>query len=258
MRTIISGATGGMGQAIAERLARDGDASLVLAVRDAERGAALADRLRATGSRIAVCVGDARDPEMGNVAVDAAMSAFGGLDALVVASGTIAHRGAMADLSLHDFQAAFDANTRPLFLLAQAAYPALKESRGAIVAITSTGALHPVTGLGGYAASKAAMRMVARQLALEWGPDGIRVNCIAPGPTATTMAPAYGDPAVRSRRASTLPLRRISEAEDIAESVAFLLGPGGRGITGIDLIIDGGMNLTTMQLSGDALGRGAE
>lgn len=258
MRTIIAGATGGIGQAIARRLAREADARLVLVARDRARGDALADELRQLGARTSVVVSDITDPAMGTTVVQAALAEGDGIDALVIASGTIAHEGDMGALPLSSFQAAFDVNTRPLFLLAQAAHSSLRASRGAIVAVSSTGGVHPIPGLGAYSASKAALVMLARQLALEWGPDGIRVNCVSPGPTATAMAPAYADPAVRDRRASTLPLRRISEPEDIADGVAFLLGPGARGITGIDLMIDGGMGTTTMQLSGAALGRGAE
>ena len=213
---------------------------------------------RALGPKAGAVAAELTAPDFGTVVVAAAREQMGGVDALVSAAGTIAPEGRMEELSSDKWLQSFAINTTPLFLLAQAAFSELKASRGAIVAISSTSAHHPVPGLGGYSASKAALAMLVKQLALEWGPHGIRVNAISPGPTATAMAPAYADPAVRARRAATLPLRRISEAEDIANAVDFFLGAGGRGIAGHDLVIDGGMGLTTMQLSGANLGRGAQ
>ena len=258
MRTVITGATGGIGEATAQRLAAEAGAQVALVVRDLSRAAGISDRLRLAGADVHIIMADVADPAAAASAIAAADQAMGGIDALVISSGSIANEGAMCDLTPDRFQAAFDINTRPLFLFGQAAYPSLKASRGAIVAVSSAGGVHPVQGLGAYSASKAALVMLARQMALEWGPDGIRVNCVSPGPTATAMAPAYADPAIRGRRASTLPLRRINEPEDVAAAVAFLLGEGGRGITGVDLMIDNGMSVTTMQLSGGGLGRGAE
>lgn len=254
MRAILTGAGGGIGLAVAAKLAVPGNA-LLLVDRSLARGEANAERLRESGADVAVAPGDITDPEIGRSLVAAARAAFGGVDALVLAAGSIDNSAPIAELSLEAYEAGFLVNTRPLFLLAQAAYADLRAARGAIVAISSTGACSPVPGLGIYSASKAALNMLAKQFALEWGPDGIRVNCVSPGPTATPMAPAYADPAIRARRVSTLPLRRIAEPEDVAEAVAFLLSDAARHITGIDLTIDGGMALTTMQLSGAALGR---
>ena len=255
MRVIITGAGGGIGLAVAAKLAVAGH-SLLLADRNRARGEQNAARLRAGGAEVALAVVDMTDPEVGRLLTAAAVEAFGGIDALVHAAGTIAPRAPLAELSLADYEAGFEVNTRPLFLLAQAAYPQLKANRGAIVAVASTGARHPVPDLGSYSPSKAALVMLARQLALEWGPEGVRVNCVSPGPTATAMAHAYADPVIRARRAATIPLRRIGEPEEVADTIAFLLSPAARQITGIDLEIDGGIGLTTMQLSGAALGRG--
>lgn len=258
MRCIVTGSSGGIGGAIAVRLAGMASNDLLIVDRDAERGEAMARMLSQGGRSVGAIAIDLADPAFGTVVAQAARDRMGGIDAIVGAAGTIASQGAMETLSPTDWLSTFAINTTPLFLLAQASFADLARSRGAIVAIASTGASHPVPGLGGYSASKAALVMLVRQLALEWGPHGIRANSISPGPTATAMAPAYADPVVRARRAATLPLRRISEADDIANAVEYLLGPGGRGITGLDLVIDGGMALTTMQLSGAGLGRGAE
>lgn len=255
MRTIITGAGGGIGAAIAEALAAQPDARLVLADRDPERGARNAAHLQALGAAVEVVGGDISEVDTARALVDTCVARFGGIDGLVVAAGSIANDGPMATISQERWEAGFRINTLPLFLLAQAAYPALVESKGAIVALTSSGAKSPAPGLGSYSASKAALAMLVKQLALEWGPDGIRVNCVAPGPTATAMAPAYANPEVRARRTSTIPLRRISEPAEVAAAVLFLLGPGACGITGVDLDVDGGIAISTMDLSGSSLGR---
>ncbi len=254
MRVIVTGSSGGIGQAVARQLAGAGH-RLLIVDRDEDRGQQMAAAI--TGEVHATCAA-LGDPDFGLRVVEAAHGALGGIDAIVSAAGTIAPEGRMEDLSLAQWQESFTINTEPLFLLAQAAFDDLKANKGSIVAIASTSATSPVPGLGGYSASKAALVMLVRQLALEWGPHGIRANAISPGPTATPMAPTYADPQTRARRAQTLPLRRISEAEEIAEAVSFLLGAGALNITGIDLVMDCGMGLTTMQLSGAALGRGAQ
>ena len=255
MRTVITGAGSGIGLAIARELAGDPDARIGLVDRNPKRGERHCAQLRAGGAEVFTVPGEMTAPDMGTNVIEAAVRKMGGIDALVHAAGSIGNRAPLSELSLEDYEAGFAINTRPLFLLAQAAYPALRQAKGAIVAISSTGATCPVADLGSYSPSKAALSMLAQQMALEWGPDGIRVNTVSPGPTATPMAAAYDDPAIREQRASTIPLRRLSEPKDIAATVAFLLGPGGRGITGTDILVDGGMGLTTMQLSGAALGR---
>ena len=258
MRFIVTGSSGGIGLAIAEQLSRHDDNLILIVDRDAQRGRTTAEKLSSGGVSVTACAAALTDPAFGTSVISAARAAMGGVDAIVSAAGTIAPEGSMEALPLGDWYSSFSVNTTPTLLLAQAAFEDLKQSRGGIVAIGSAGASHPVPGLGGYSASKAALVMLIRQLALEWGPHGIRANTVSPGPTATAMAPAYADPAIRARRAATLPLRRINEVDDIVHAVDFLLGPGGRGITGQDLVIDNGMAVTTMQLSGANLGRGAE
>lgn len=256
MRTIVTGAGGGIGFATAAALAVQPQAKLTIVDRNNERRNANAAALRQLGAEIVGIGAELEDPDSFSRIIDATVNAFGGIDAVVSNAGSISHPAPFHALSLAEFEASFLINTRASFLLAKAAYPHLKESKGAIVAVSSAAARHPAPALGAYSASKAALVMLAQQMALEWGPDGIRVNCVSPGPTATPMAPAYANQEVRARRASTLPLRRISEPEEIAAAILFLLGPGAVGITGINLDVDCGMSLTTMELSGSRLGGG--
>jgi len=146
-----------------------------------------------------------------------------------------------------DLERVFAINTRATFLLAKAAHPLLKASRGDIVATASISSEHPTAPLGAYSARKAALVILIRQMALEWGPDGIRCNCVSPGLTHTGItAKTYDDPAKRERRGLDIPLRRIGAADDIARAVHFLAGPAADFVTGVNLIVDGGMTQTLM------------
>lgn len=255
MRAIVTGAGSGIGWATALTLADAPGARLLIVDRNAERREANLHTLTARGADAHGIGGDITDPAFPAAVVEEAAARLGGIDAIVSAAGSIANGAPLSDLPLGDFEGAFAVNVRPTLLLAQAAFPHLKASRGSLVAVSSAAAHHPVPSLGGYAPSKAALSMLVRQIALEWGPFGIRANAVSPGPTATPMAPAYADARVREARASTLPLRRIAEAEHVAATILFLLGPGAAAITGTDIDVDCGMGLTTMQLSGASLGR---
>src|SRR2546422_3401861 len=134
-------------------------------------------------------------------------------------------------------------------LLARAAHPALKASRGAIVAVASMSGSNPHANLGAYGPSKAALIMLVRVLAQELGRDGIRVNALSPGMVRTGMtAKVYADPRIAAERDALVPLGRVATPEDMADVIAFLLGPDARYVNGHDLIVDGGV-------SGNLLGR---
>ena len=133
---------------------------------------------------------------------------------------------------------------------------AIRESGGAIVATASISADHPTPPLGAYAASKAALVRLVEQMAIEWGPVGIRCNCVSPGPTLTGMTSrGYADAARRAQRESTIPLRRLGTAADIAGAVLFLLGTEAAFINGINLIVDGGLGRNLMPASGAGTGQ---
>jgi glucose 1-dehydrogenase len=143
----------------------------------------------------------------------------------------------------------FAVNTRATWLLARAAHPALKAARGAVVAVASMSGSQAHANLGAYGPSKAAVIMLARVLAQELGPDGIRVNTVSPGMVRTGMTAAvYADERVAAERAALVPLARVAAPEDIADVIAFLLGPDARYVTGHDLVVDGGV-------TGNLLGR---
>ncbi|MFT4289125.1 SDR family NAD(P)-dependent oxidoreductase [Nocardioides sp.] len=266
VRYVITGAGSGIGRAVATLAARaggDDDAGqprLALLDRDATAVEAVAAELRETGAECLPLVVDLGDHASAGKAVEEAVSVFGGLDVLVSNAG-ISAAGPLEDLDLESFQQTFDVNTRATFLLARAAFPALRESRGSIVATASISATHPTPPLGMYSASKAALKMMIQQMAVEWGRYGVRANCVSPGPTDTGLTrKSFGDAEDaearenRRYREAVSPMRKIARAEDIAQAVLFLAGPHAGHITGVDLPVDGGLSLTVMPLTGGTPG----
>ena len=182
---------------------------------------------------------------------------MGGIDAVVSNAGIIA-AGALVDLEPEDFDRIYAVNTKANWALAKAAYPHLVASKGAFVATASMSASQPTPGLGFYSSSKAALLMLVRQLALEWGKDGIRCNTVSPGPTYTPMTKTgYDDAERRAQRESMIPLGKLGMAEDVANAILFLIGRGAGHITGIDIVVDGGMSNNLMPATGAGTGQAA-
>jgi NAD(P)-dependent dehydrogenase (short-subunit alcohol dehydrogenase family) len=256
MKVIVTGAASGIGRATAFRLARDaasrdGKPAQVLLVDVAkEKLDEVAAQLRAENARAETHVADLAEPSAAAGVVDAARRAFGGLEALVSNAGII-QRSTLLDLSVADYERSFAVNTRATWLLAKAAHPLLAASKGSIVATASISGHEPTPPLGAYSASKAALIMLVRQMAVEWGPDGIRCNTVSPGSTHTAMTDArYSDPVQREAAAQRNPLRMVGSPENQAAAISFLLSPDAAYITGIDLLVDGGLASMLMPASG--------
>ncbi len=254
MRAIVTGAASGIGRATALRLAADararGDSEVRLLLVDIaeDRLQPVVAALQADGADAYAFAGDLADPAVPARIVAQAATALGGLDVLVSNAGILTN-APLANLSLEDYDRTFAVNTRATWLLAKAAYPLLKQSRGSLVATASISATEPTPPLAAYSASKAALVMIVQQLANEWGPDGIRCNCISPGATRTGMTESvYGDPAKRAERSTLIPLQRVGAPEDHAAAISFLAGPDAAYITGVNLTIDGGVATTLMSV----------
>ena len=246
MRAVVTGAAGGIGRATAfklneESMSRDGaPAKLVIADVSEERLNQTAADLRAAGASVEAVVANLADPAACEAVIAKASSAFGGLDALISNAGII-QMAKLLDLTVADFDRCININTRPTWLLAKAAYPMLKESRGSIVAVTSVAAHHPYPSLGAYSMSKAALRMLVRQLAFDWGSVGIRTNSVSPGSTYSNIGESVGrGPMERVERVGNNPLGRMAEPEDQAAVIAFLVSPSARQVNGADFACDGG------------------
>lgn len=249
MRAIITGAARGIGRAIALRLARDaqssGGAQLVLADLRAAELEPVAAEVATLGGQALTVACDLAEPASAALIARTA-TVFGGLDALVSNAG-IALRGPLLDYPVADWDRTFAVHVRAPWLLARACHAALMASRGAIVITASISGEHATPPGGAYSPSKAAALMLAKQLAVEWGPDGIRVNTVSPGMIVTPMTQVvYDDAAARAQREARVPVRRIGEPDDIAAAVAYLVSPGAAYVNGADLVVDGGLVNTLM------------
>ncbi len=244
---LVTGASSGIGRSIAEQLAAAGS-DLVVVARRRDRLDELAAELRGLGAEAVPLYGDMGTADAPGRVVSEAVERFGGLDGLVSNAG-VNRPGPLVEYAVEDWDWLFAVNTRATWLLAKAAYPALKESRGAIVAVGSMSGSNAHAGLGAYGPTKAAVIMLARVLAQELGRDGIRVNSVSPGMVRTGMTErVYADQEVAAARDALVPLGRVATPEDIANVIAFLLGPDARYVNGHDLIVDGGV-------AGNHLGR---
>lgn len=246
MRALVSGGSSGIGAAACLRLAEAALARGVqpmIAVCGHESNATQEEVVRSIhsmgGTAIAL-VGDLGDPDVPGQLVEAAAAEFGGLDALIANAG-IASPGAICELSIEDWDGMFSINLRGAWLLAKASHPHLRDSRGSACFTSSMSGQLPHAGSGAYSPSKAALTMLAQTLALEWAPDGIRVNVVSPGMTHTRMTEKmYADPQIKKAREDIIPLSRIGEPMDIANVIEFLVGPLSGYVTGQDICVDGG------------------
>ncbi|MGE0386345.1 MAG: SDR family NAD(P)-dependent oxidoreductase [Gammaproteobacteria bacterium] len=251
-RALITGGSRGIGRSICLRIARDALArgqtpKIVLTAtgRSPDLDNAVAE-LKAMGAQALGVPGDLNDPAVPAMLVERTLEFCGGLDAIVHnAGGSIA--GTLLKTSLADWDTVFAVNCRAFFLLGVAAFKALSQSRGTLVAIGSGAAESPQPFLNAYPPAKAALKMLVQQMAYEWGPKGIRVNCISPGLTMSRSTEvALADPADKARAGEKIPLRRVGESEDVAGVVSFIIGPDAAYITGENINIDGGVRHIAM------------
>lgn len=252
MRALVTGAARGIGRATCLRLLADAESAgavLRIAAVDllGDELEGLADLLRKKGAEVLTVVGDLADPAFPAHAVEQAVAAFGGLDVLVSNAG-ISRHGPLANLSLDDWDIALAVDCRATWLLAKAAYASLKEARGRIVVVSSITGNHPQPWTGAYAVAKAGLTMLARQLSLEWGPDGIAVNIVSPGPTHTAITDRiFSNPEARAVREALIPNRRVGMAEDVAAAIAFFCRPEAIQCNGSNLVVDGGFSNSVME-----------
>jgi NAD(P)-dependent dehydrogenase (short-subunit alcohol dehydrogenase family) len=254
MRILVTGAASGIGRATCLRVARDaqarGEKAKVAAVDlDGSPGlAGLARELSPLGAEVEVFHADMGTADGPGRAVKQAVDRFGGLDGLVSNAG-INRPGALATYSVEDWDRVFAVNTRATWLLAKAAREALATARGAVVAVGSMSGSNAHANLGAYGPSKAAVIMLVKVLAQEFGPLGVRVNAVSPGMVRTGMtAQVYADTEIAGQRDALVPVGRVATPEDMADVIAFLLGPDARYVNGHDLVVDGGV-------TGNFLGR---
>ncbi len=242
---IITGSTKGIGRAIAEALARAG-AKVVISSRKADSCEEVAASIRSEGGEaaaIACHIGKREDVEH---LVSETKNQFGRIDILVCNAAVNPYYGPTAGLTDDAFAKVIDSNVRSNIWLCNLVLPAMAERKdGSIIIVSSIGGLKGSLNLGIYAISKAADFQLARNLAVEWGPRNIRVNCIAPGLVRTDFARALWDnPEALAKTEAATPLRRIGEPEDIAGAAVYLASPASRWMTGQVIVIDGGVTIS--------------
>ncbi len=238
-RALVTGASRGIGAAIALTLAKKGADVAITYERATDRAAKVVRDIEAKGRRGFAIQADSADPVAIKRSVDEAVQALGGLD-ILVNNAAIVRYDLIADIGVTDIDAMLAVNVRSPILAAQAAIPHLREG-SRVISIGSAGAERIVGEPGTvYYMTKSALHSFTRGLARELGPRDITVNLVQPGSTDTEMNPADGASADFQR--SLLPLGRYGKPEDVAAAVAFLAGSVARQITGTILTVDGGLN----------------
>jgi NAD(P)-dependent dehydrogenase (short-subunit alcohol dehydrogenase family) len=238
---LVTGAASGLGLAVARRLGADGWRVAGVDLREAP----------SETCELALAADVTREDEVAR-AVEVACERFGRLDAVAACAGINASHFALAHrLPVADWQRLLDVNLNGAYITARAVLPHLSGSGGSLVLVSSVSAHHALPGAAHYSAGKAGVVALAHSLALEYAPAGVRVNSVAPGYMDTAMAaPVLSRPEVRARLEASIPLGRIAAPEDVAAVVVWLLSADAGYITGQDLVVDGGLGLTTYSSQG--------
>ncbi len=243
---LVTGATGGLGQAICAALRAHG-AKVLVSDHDANACAHLAQALAGDGGQALALPADLADIAGLGECAARALAWQGRVDILVCNAGVQGPAGPLAAVSDSDWQQVMDINLRSAVELTRHLLPAMAavSGGGSVVLMSSIAGLRGNKAIGLYGLSKAALAQLARNLAVEWGPQGIRVNAISPGLIRTPLAAQLLDNAdFMPRRLALTPLRRVGEPDEIAGAVVLLASPAGAFITGHNLVIDGGTTIS--------------
>jgi NAD(P)-dependent dehydrogenase (short-subunit alcohol dehydrogenase family) len=233
---LVTGGARGLGASVARAAAQRDYRVFVL---DLDRDGAEAVAREVGGDAIVASIAD-------TTTIERALDTLGAPDVLVNNAG-IVRFGPLLDLDADDWRAVVEINLTGTFLLSQlvARRWIAAGTAGAIVNITSMNGVAPGPNAGAYGSTKAAIALLTQQMAIEWGPRGIRVNAVAPGLIDAGMSePIYADPATRHARESKVPLGRLGVGDDIAHAVLFLASPEASYITGQNVLVDGGVTMS--------------
>jgi NAD(P)-dependent dehydrogenase (short-subunit alcohol dehydrogenase family) len=242
---LITGSSRGIGRAIAERMAEAG-AKVVVSSRKLDACEEVVTAIKkAGGEATAIACNISYKEELATL-VSRTREKYGKIDILVCNAAVNPHFGPTQEIPDSAFQKVLDCNIRSNHWLCQLAIPEMAERKdGAVLIVSSIGGLKGSMSLGTYGLSKAADMALARNLAVEWGPKNVRVNCIAPGLVRTDFAKAlWENPQIYEQTVTRYPLRRIGEPDEIAGTAIFLASQAGSFVTGQTIVVDGGATIT--------------
>lgn len=244
---IITGASRGIGEAIAQGYVREG-AKVVIASRKQDVLDEVSSGLRELGGDVRAFATHTGDPEQCKRLIDYTVGEFGRVDILINNAATNPHFAPMLQSEPSHWQKIFEVNVFGYFWLCKFAAEAMQKTGGGkIINMASILGMQPGFMMGIYSTSKAAVVMLTKALAQELGSDNIQVNAIAPGIIQTKFAQALWDnPAILQRLEENTPAGRIGQPEDIIEAAIYLGSNGSNYMTGQVLVIDGGTSITTM------------
>jgi NAD(P)-dependent dehydrogenase (short-subunit alcohol dehydrogenase family) len=242
---LVTGSTRGIGRAIAHAMARRG-AHVVVSSESAADTAQVSAALSAEGLAVTGIACDVTDSAAQSALVDGAMRVDGRLDVLVCNAGITGRPGPIADMDFTDYDRVMNLNLRSMVELTQLALPHIAANAGgSVILISSISGLRGNSAINAYALAKAGVAQLARNLAVEWGPRGVRVNAISPGFIRTELSrPLLENQEFMARRIQMTPLRRAGEVEEVAGAAVFLASPAGAFVTGHNLVVDGGTVIT--------------
>lgn len=240
---IVTGSSKGIGRGIAEGLAAQG-AKVVISSRKAEPCQEVAKAIVAKGGKaVAIACHVGRKDDVAHL-IEETRKQLGPVDILVCNAAANPYYGPLLDMPDEAYHKTMDTNVLSPMWLMQAVLPDMKAKKdGSIILVSSVGSLKGSAALGAYAMSKAAMNQLARNLAIELGPHGIRVNALLPGLVKTDFAKALWSTAEGEARIRKFPIGRVGEPEDIAPAAVYLASPGARWTTGQTIVVDGGATI---------------
>jgi len=241
---IVTGSSRGIGRSIAEHCAVLG-AKVVVSSRKAEACQEVAVGIKKAGGEASVIACNiSRKPEV-EALIEGTIKQYGGIDVLVCNAAVNPYYGPLGGISDEQFDKIMASNIKSNLWLANLAIPNMvSRGGGSVIIVSSIGGIRGSAALGAYGISKAADFSLARSLAVEWGPQNVRVNCIAPGLIKTDFARAlWENEEIVKRRNAATPLRRIGAPDEIGGIGAFLAGPAASFITGQVIVADGGVTI---------------
>ena len=243
---VVTGSSRGIGRAIAERLAEHG-AKVVISSRKQDACEEVANALNekhGAGTALAIAASISHKDAL-QAMVDKTLATWGRIDTLVCNAASNPYYGPMAGIADEQFRKILDNNIVANHWLINFVAPSMIERKGgSIIIVSSIGGLRGSPIIGAYCISKAADLQLARNLAVEYGPHNVRVNCIAPGLIRTDFARAlWEDPKALAARSAETPLRRIGEPDEIAGAAVFLASPASSFMTGQAIVVDGGVTI---------------